>query len=341
MKASVQESHVSTSINLKAPQQFCDPLMIQQNPNREIPQDIAHTVNGLRAVATLELRNRNYKRAESLYMRELEIITQKEKEKHASFHKGATYYNLGLSQLLQNRGEDALRHIFQAYVEDIFNVSLSKEDEADDAPARRTLSDFGISDENLKPIKLHARELKKDPQKWVTIDSIAFAAQYIKAILEKAKIPLIETRPTLEKLRDVGQLPDKKTSVFIGGPFKIAAYLRELRRVLLQVRPKYIPYMSLDFTIEDERTHDDCMKILSNCGHAIFDVSTEAGQYAEIEHARMKNIPALLLFSATDEKDKTKPPIPAVIRTVGFPIKGFCYLNELEEIIKDFLPEQP
>jgi len=315
--------------------------MISQNPNREIPQDIVHTVNGLRAVATIELRNGNYKRAESLYMRELEVIMQKEKEKQASIHKGATYYNLGLSRLLQNRGEDTLRDIFQAYVEDIFNVSLGKEDEADGAPARRTLSDLGISDEDLKPVKLHARELKKDPQKWATIDSTAFAAQYIEAILKKAKIPAIETRPTLEKLRDVGQLPDKKTSVFIGGPFKIAAYLRELRRVFLQVRPRYTPYMSLDFTIEDERTHDDCMEILSNCGHAIFDVSTEAGQYAEIEHARMKNILSLLLFSAAEEKDKTKPPIPAMIRTVGFPIKGFCYLSELEKIIKDFLPEQP
>lgn len=99
--------------------------------------------------------------------------------------------------------------------------------------------------------------------------------------------------------------------------------------------------MSLDFTIEDERTHDDCMEILSNCRYAIFDVSTEAGQYAEIEHARLKNIPALLVFSAAEEKDKEKPPIPAMIRTIGFPIRGFRYLNELEEILRSFVPEQP
>ena len=154
-------------------------------------------------------------------------------------------------------------------------------------------------------------------------------------------IPTIETRPTLERLRDVGRLLDNRTSVFIGGPFKIAAYLRELRRIFLQVRPNYTPYMSLDFTIEDGRTHDDCMEILSHCGYAIFDVSTEAGQYAEIEHARIKSIPSLLVFSAAEEKDKEKPPVPAMIRTVGFPIKGFRYLSELEEILKKFLPEQP
>jgi hypothetical protein len=41
------------------------------------------------------------------------------------------------------------------------------------------------------------------------------------------------------------------------------------------------------------------------------------------------------------ESDKKKPPVPAMIRTIGFPIEGFCYLNELEEIFRKHLPEQP
>ena len=139
--------------------------MTPQNPDREIPQDIAPTVNGLRAVAATELRNGNYKRAEFLYLRELEIIAKKEKERQASIHKGATYYNLGLSRLLQNQGKDALKDIFQAYVEDVFNVALGKEDEADGAYARRTLGDLGISDDDLKPVKLQVREHKQDPQR--------------------------------------------------------------------------------------------------------------------------------------------------------------------------------
>ena len=83
------------------------------------------------------------------------------------------------------------------------------------------------------------------------------------------------------------------------------------------------------------------MTILSNCGHAIFDVSTEAGQYAEIEHARMKGIPSILVYSAAEEKDKNEPPVPAMIRTAGFPTKGFRFMSELEDIFREFLPDQP
>jgi hypothetical protein len=138
-----------------------------------------------------------------------------------------------------------------------------------------------------------------------------------------------------------GKLPQKKVSVFIGGPFKIAAYLRELRKIFITVRPNYTTYMSLDFTIEKDRTHDSCMTILSNCGYAIIDVSTEAGQYAEIEHAKMVNIKTILVYSAAEDIDKQHPPIPVIISTVGFPIKGFRFMTELEDIFKDFLPEVP
>jgi len=316
--------------------------MSRQTPNREIPKDIAPTINGLRALAITELRNGNHKRAENLYIRELEIISRKEQERQASIHKGATYYNLGFSRLLQNRGEDASEDVLQAYIEDLFNVVCGKEEEADKAPARRTLLKmFGITDDTLKPLKDSIREYKKNLSKWIKASSSDFLKLFGKQIIQRAKIPTVTTRLTPDMVKEQGKLPDRKRSVFIGGPFRIAAYLKELRRIFLQVRPRYTPFMSTDFTFEEERTHDSCMDILASCGHAIFDVSTEAGQYAEIEFARIKKIPSLLVFSALEEKDKAKPPVPAIIRTVGFPVKGFHYLDELEEIFKEFLPEEP
>ena len=99
--------------------------------------------------------------------------------------------------------------------------------------------------------------------------------------------------------------------------------------------------MSKDFTFKKEEIHDSCMKILSSCGHAIFDVSTEAGQYAEIEYAKLQEIPTLLVFSAMNEESKENPPFSAIIKTVGFRIEGFCYIDELEDVFKEFLPEEP
>ncbi len=316
--------------------------MSETFPDRNLPEDIAPTVNGLRYEAYICLRNGNYNRAEKLYLKELELINNKENQRKESIHKGATYYNLGISKLFQKERTEALKYIFQAYIEDLFNTPYSKEDGADTAPAYNTLLKFfSLKKEVFKGIKSQIKNFKKDFEKWKRADSTKIVKRFFDEITQQAKKLPIITKPTPDMVKDKGHLPDKKYSVFIGGPFKIAAYLRELRKRFLKVRPKYIPYMSLDFTIKDEHTHDACMEILSNCGHAIFDVSTEAGQYAEIEHARMKKIPSLLVFSAIEEKDKESIPVPAMIRTIGFPIRGFRYLDELEDIFREFLPDRP
>lgn len=315
--------------------------MSSQTPNREIPEDIKPTINGLRAVAITELRNGNFKGAEKIYTRELEIINRKEQKRQASIHKGATYYNLGLSRLLQNKPKPASEAILLAYIEDLFNVRISNEDDADKAPAREMLLRlFGITDITLKPLKEFVREFKKETEKWKKASPTDLLKEFGEQILEEAKKPPVFRKPPLD-LIEKGKFPDPRRSVFIGGPFKIAAYLKELRRLFLRVRPRYQPYMSTDFTFKEEETHDSCMKILSSCGHAIFDVSTEAGQYAEIEFAKIKNIPTLLVFSAMNEEAKKNPPFSAIISTVGFQIEGFCYIDELEEIFKKFLPEEP
>jgi hypothetical protein len=283
--------------------------MSSGSPDREFPKDIVPDISGLDAVAYLELRNGNYKRAELFYRRELEIIAQKEKERKASIHKGSPYFNLGRSLLLQNRGKEALRNIILAYVEDLLHVPLKEEATADTWPARTFLLKLGLSDEALSPLKVRVIEAKEDVNKWKIADPASLGGELLETLSQGGESVRFE-RPKPEMF-DTGKLPEKKVSVFIGGPFKIAAYLRELRKIFIQVRPNYVSYMSLDFTFEEERTHDSCMTILSNCGYAIFDVSTEAGQYAEIEHARLKGIKSILVYSAAEERDKDHPPIPS------------------------------
>jgi hypothetical protein len=130
-------------------------------PNRQIPDDIIQTILGLEAVALLELRNGNYERAESFFKRELEIILEKEKELKRSIHKGAPYYNLGLSQLLQNQAQKALKNILFAYIEDLFNVPLGEEEKADTALARLMLANFQITNADIESLKQNARIEKR------------------------------------------------------------------------------------------------------------------------------------------------------------------------------------
>lgn len=85
-------------------------------PDRNLPKDIAPTVNGLRYEAYLCLRNGNYKRAEKLYLKEIELIKNKENQLKESIHKGTTYYNLGISKLFQKERKEALKYIFQAFL---------------------------------------------------------------------------------------------------------------------------------------------------------------------------------------------------------------------------------
>jgi hypothetical protein len=83
------------------------------------------------------------------------------------------------------------------------------------------------------------------------------------------------------------------------------------------------------------------MRILSNCKYAIFEISVSNGQTAEIEYARANGINTLLIMSATDEEGKKKPTTSEMLRTIGFPIESFCYLNELGDIFKKYFPEVP
>ena len=313
--------------------------MLKESPDREIPKDIGPAINGLDAVAHVELRNGNYRRAELFYQRELEIIGQKEKELKASIHKGSPYFNLGLALFLQNKCKEGLKNILFAYVEDLLHVPFEKEEIADTWPARTFLGKLGITNGDLRALKLKVVGEKANAEKWKKAEPTSLGGEMVEKLSQRGEVIKFE-KPTPEMF-GMGKLPEKKVSVFIGGPFKIAAYLRELRKIFIQSRPNYISYMSLDFTFEEDRTHDSCMTILSNCGYAIFDVSTEAGQYAEIEHAQLKGIKSILVYSAAEERDLNKPPIPAMIRTVGFPIKGFRFMNELEDIFKGFLPDQP
>ena len=114
--------------------------MSEETPNRELPEDIKPTINSLRALAFIELRNGNYKGAEKIYLRELAIINRKEQERQAAIHKGATYYNLGVSRLFQNNTKPAAESILLAYIEDLFNVQPENEKAANGDPAFKMLT---------------------------------------------------------------------------------------------------------------------------------------------------------------------------------------------------------
>jgi len=96
--------------------------------------------------------------------------------------------------------------------------------------------------------------------------------------------------------------------------------------------------MSLDFTFLESDTHDACMKILSYCGHTIFDVSVLEGQFAEMEFAKINNIHTILLTSITEKKERRKLKLSAMAKTMGFQIEPFQFMSELPKIFEKHFP---
>ena len=95
---------------------------------------------------------------------------------------------------------------------------------------------------------------------------------------------------------------------------------------------------SIDFDIPRDRTRELCMRLVSQCKYAIFEITLSGGQTAE--SLRAYDIPEnkiLQLFMASD-KEKSYPKTMSIMDYQRPPLpQGYVTIDELEDIIITFL----
>ena len=128
----------------------------------KLPEDLRGHFYALEQQAVSLMRDGKYEVAERIFSALLETVFERQGQENKRIHKGSYFYNIGLSQLLQNRLIDSLHSFLLAYIEDCLNVQVDHEDKADALPAARVLRrGFDVIERNLGVIKNIARETKQ------------------------------------------------------------------------------------------------------------------------------------------------------------------------------------
>lgn len=129
--------------------------------------------------------------------------------------------------------------------------------------------------------------------------------------------------------------------VFIGGDYDFMACLRQIGKYVREAR--YQPIIAIDFNPLKDNIHDYDIRLLAMCKRAIFEVTSAAGQYMEIERVRDFKIDACIIYQKRTKNEKNYPQhISSMVTTYGLQNFGYATFKELEKVIKyKFLKYQP
>jgi hypothetical protein len=101
--------------------------------------------------------------------------------------------------------------------------------------------------------------------------------------------------------------------------------------------PGWTAIFANDFDMPRERTREESLRLLHNCNYAVFDVTSDGGQFVEIEHAPQYSVDFLLVFNTMDPSAPSK--ISAMLPKRREAI-GYQQLDELKHIVEEWLVER-
>jgi hypothetical protein len=280
------------------------------------------------------------------FSKEITIIEKAQEEEKHSIHKGAAFYNLGLSLALYGKMNDAIHNFLLAYIEDTLSNHFGEEDEADGAPAYRILRNFfRLNIGVISEINKKSRQIKEEG-KWketsnpeLILKEIAQLlgfeltdfSKWVKVLPEKLskKVPLGFPQPWEQR-------------VFVGGAYRIPDSMKALYKIKDAIRRKdfrYVPIMGDDIYIDKEIRHRTLL-LMHTCKWAIFEVTYPAGQLVEIERSLDYETRLLILY----KKENGKMPESVSLMTRTIPhhrtkFEGYDDIEEILSIVGKFLPK--
>lgn len=127
--------------------------------------------------------------------------------------------------------------------------------------------------------------------------------------------------------------------VFVGGNYRDQlTILNEIKTLVKSLG--YDPVLALDFDIPEGMAHHHSLMLLHECEKAIFEISSEAGQLMEIERLRDYQISPLIIYQSakSDESPRVTQMLRALLASLGFEPKAYSTVEELKQVVEDYLP---
>ena len=307
---------------------------------RSVPETLRLRTRETEVEGLIALYSGRYRDAEILFRRQYETFLAAQSEEGRPIHKGGPLHNLGLSILVQGpeRFEEGLRNILLAYIEDVLSSQYNEEDEADRAPAATFLRDIvqirlrilagiksfvrGIKSRGLWSAQTDPSPILAESARAMGIEADNFRSQCAVREIRTRQMPLGFPQPW-------------ESRVFVGGDYSThGPIILEIREAV--IRKGYTPVIPFEVAIPPELIRHHSLMLLHTCRFAIFEISSAAGQFMEIERARDYDTITLLVRSAIDPS--LQPRVSNMITTAGFRIEYYRDMPELRQIVARFLP---
>ena len=251
------------------------------------------------------------------------------------YHKGHSLHNIGVATFQLGDQQGALNYFVLAYIEDLLSQPEGEEDNADAAPAGRTVRD-GY---HLHPGLIQAlKELIKDTKKRGVV--VQDPEQILKELDQKLPefvATKAETPPRDEKPRKPGQFRSEwKDRVFVGGSY--STHIAEILRIgKICEELGFDPVIASRFETEPNRVHHHALMLLHECRRAIFEVSDDVGQLMEIERLRDYQVSALMLCQK--DKDRLSAMLQALFESSDCRFRRYSDIDEMDRYVREFLQE--
>lgn len=306
-------------------------------PDRSIPTKIREKYENLTADGLTNLQSGKYDEAKNLFLKIYKNLLEAQKQEERPIHKGLPLHNLGIALFHLGKPDEAVNYILCAYIEDTLNVAYDLEDDADRAPAAVVLRDiFYFRLRILREIKNKIQNIK-EAGKWYSArnpETILFEVAKSLGFDPQKLTRECRRLPTRDKPL-LGFPESREQRVFIGTNYNQNPIIISIIKEAV-FKKGYKPVAAVDFGINKDTIHDDCLVLLHTCRYAIFDITSPGGQLMELERVHDYNIEVLLVRQTVD---LALPPIvSSMVSTLGYKIEYYSNPVQLSNKVQGFLP---
>lgn len=141
--------------------------------------------------------------------------------------------------------------------------------------------------------------------------------------------------PTVRRKLRLQDMPgEPATRVFVGGNYREQfAIVLELANFANTIRP-WTAIVANDFEMAKDHTRKESLRLLYMCDYAMFDVTSDGGQFIEIENAQQFGIDFLLVYNTMDASSPSHVSSMVPRGAEAVPYTG---LDKLRDIVEKWL----
>jgi hypothetical protein len=280
-----------------------------EDKKTDLSTETQNIVRALEQTASEYIEKKDYIAAEQAYRALLSEIVRVQGNT-TRYHKGGPYHQIAYCLFLQGKNDDARTYFLYAFIEDCITLDYFPE-----LPAFRNLNSvYRISFEDLLTL---FHRIRQDVKSTISLTPEAYLETFLNSgnRLESVSVK-------------------RETKVFVGGNYRNIAILRHIEKTVKKFGLS--PILASNFRAGESEIYLHAMRLLQDCGSAIFEITFDGGHLMEIERAtNLMDTRNILLLHQQFERDQKH--YTRMLWGVEVAQVGYMDFDEMTENVKRFL----